>query len=307
METKKLKLVTHDGSFHADDIFATATLSILLESKGEEFEVIRTREPEIIASADYVYDVGGIHDEATNRFDHHQVGGAGKRNFGEGDKAVDIEYAAFGLVWKKFGVEMAGGVAEKERIEQRLVEPIDSMDNGKELVDTKYDIYPYTIQHFFESAMLPTWKEDINMLNDNFFSCVEIAKKILTREIIHAKDKLSAKTKVLEYYQKAEDKRLIVLEESLPFGEFLSDLPEPLFVVSPRKSDGTWSLVALRQEGKNFENKKDLPKAWAGLMNQELQKITGVGDAVFCHRALFMAVAKSKEGAIELAKKALNE
>ena len=29
------KLVTHDGSFHTDDIFAAATLSILLEKKGE--------------------------------------------------------------------------------------------------------------------------------------------------------------------------------------------------------------------------------------------------------------------------------
>ena len=99
---KKLKLIAHDESFHADDIFAAATLSILFERKGEKFEIVRTREPKLIEAADYVFDVGGIHDEATNRFDHHQVGGAGKRKFGEGDKSVDIEYAAFGLVWKKF-------------------------------------------------------------------------------------------------------------------------------------------------------------------------------------------------------------
>jgi len=295
---KKLKLVTHDGNFHTDDIFTTAALSILFEKRGDHFEVVRTRDPKIIASADYVYDVGGVYNEVNNRFDHHQTGGAGERSDG-------IPYSSFGLVWKKFGEEIAGGVDAKERIEERLVEPIDSMDNGKELVDTKYDIYPYTIQHFFESAMLPTWREDINDLDKNFFSSVEIAKKILTREIIHTQDKLSAKTKVLEYYQNTKDKRLIVLNESLPFGEFLSALPEPLFVVSKRKADGSWSVVALRQEGKNFENKKDLPKAWAGLMDQELQKVTGVTDAIFCHRGLFLAVAKSKEGAVALAQKAL--
>ena len=42
------------------------------------------------------------------------------------------------------------------------------------------------------------------------------------------------------------------------------------------------------------------------LTDEEFEKITGVEGAVFCHRTLFMAVAKSKEGAIKLAKLALN-
>jgi len=48
-----------------------------------------------------------------------------------------------------------------------------------------------------------------------------------------------------------------------------------------------------------------LPSAWAGLRDAELQKVSGVEDAVFCHRALFTAVARSKEGAIKLAQIAL--
>jgi uncharacterized UPF0160 family protein len=40
-------------------------------------------------------------------------------------------------------------------------------------------------------------------------------------------------------------------------------------------------------------------------MNEELAQVTGVADAVFCHNKLFMAVAKSKEGAIKLAELAL--
>ncbi|MEK7128127.1 MAG: MYG1 family protein [Patescibacteria group bacterium] len=60
---KSLKLVTHDGSFHSDDIFAAATLQIYLEKKGEAFEIIRTRDEEIIKNGDFVFDVGGIYDE----------------------------------------------------------------------------------------------------------------------------------------------------------------------------------------------------------------------------------------------------
>ena len=45
---------------------------------------------------------------------------------------------------------------------------------------------------------------------------------------------------------------------------------------------------------------------WAGKKDEELQKITGVSDALFAHRKLFMAAAKSKEGALKLAKIALN-
>src|SRR3989338_10239311 len=110
------KLITHNGSFHTDDIFAAATLSLLLEKKGEPFEIIRTRDEEIIKSADYVFDVGGIYEREKNRFDHHQPGGAGRRVLSgvEGEK-FGIEYSSFGLVWEKFGVDLAGNKEVADR------------------------------------------------------------------------------------------------------------------------------------------------------------------------------------------------
>src|ERR1035437_8212255 len=99
MIKKVNKLITHNGSFHTDDILACATLCLMLEKKGEEFEIIRTRDEEIIKTGDYVFDIGYIYNPDLNRFDHHQSGGAGKRE-------NDIEYSSFGLVWNKFGVEL---------------------------------------------------------------------------------------------------------------------------------------------------------------------------------------------------------
>ena len=131
---KKITIVTHNGNFHADDIFAVATLTLVF---GEEnVSVIRTRDPNIIQGADYVVDVGGIYDESKNRFDHHQKGRAGERD-------NTIPYASFGLVWKKYGEELSGSLEVAEKIDQILVQWIDAQDNGFQITETKISgIYP---------------------------------------------------------------------------------------------------------------------------------------------------------------------
>lgn len=294
--TKK-KLITHNGAFHADDIFATAALQMMLDVRGEKYEVIRTRDEEIIKTGDYVYDVGGIYDREQNRFDHHQEGGAGQNKHG-------LEYSSLGLVWEKFGAEVAGGEKEAAIIEARLCAPIDAGDNGQDLVENKYDVGPYYIQSFF-GAMVPNWKEEDKNIDEVFLQCVDFARQILTREVEQARAIIEAESAIIDAYQKAPDKRIIVLDKSYPFEYVLINFPEPLYAIYPRKM-GVWGAKTIRKDIKSFENRKDFPKAWAGLRDEELQKITGVPDAIFCHRALFMASAKSKEGAIALAKIAVS-
>jgi uncharacterized UPF0160 family protein len=63
--------VTHSGKFHCDEVFGYAVLRLAL---GDEHELRRTRKPDVIAAADIVWDVGGIYDADTKRFDHHQKG-----------------------------------------------------------------------------------------------------------------------------------------------------------------------------------------------------------------------------------------
>ena len=85
----------------------------------------------------------------------------------------------------------------------------------------------------------------------------------------------------------------------------LSKFPEPLFVVQPDAVNGNWCVTAVRKGQYIFENRKDMPVAWAGLRDGKLAEVSGVEDAVFCHNKLFVAVAKSKEGALKLANLAL--
>lgn len=293
------KLITHNGSFHTDDIFACATLFLLLEKQGDSFEVIRTRDEEIIKTGNYVFDVGGIHDEEKNRFDHHQSGGAGRRE-GEGK----IEYASFGLVWKKFGKELSGSGEAMKLIDKRLVSPIDAHDNGFDLVEKKYEVSPYLIQDVFR-VMRPTWQETDSQIDQMFLKSVLIAKEILLREIIHAEETILSNQAIISIYDNTKDKQILVFDKNYPSSEILNKLPEVFFIIYPRETDSSWGAKAVRNDSKGFENRKNLPKSWSGLRDEELQKITGVKDAVFCHRGLFMAVAKSKEGAIKLAQIAL--
>ncbi len=295
-DKKIIKLVTHNGSFHADDVFACAALSLMLEKKKQKFKITRTRDEKIIKAGDYVFDVGGIYDLKKNRFDHHQRGGAGKTKEG-------VEYASFGLVWKKFGKQLCGGDDIAKVTERRLVQPVDAFDNGFDLVQNKHEISPFFIQHVFMS-MRPTWRENVS--NDKMFlESVKMAKKVLMREIIQAQDLFAAKNAVLSIYRKTRDKRIIVLDKNYPYEYLLSDFSAPKFVIYKRKSDNLWGAKALRKDPKSFKNKKDFPKSWAGLRDEDLQKVSGVSDAVFCHRGLFLAVAKSKVGALKLAQIAL--
>jgi len=293
----KKKFVTHNGKFHSDDIFACATLSLVLENKGKSFKLFRTRDLEIVKNGDYVFDVGGIYDPENNRFDHHQLGGAGKRENG-------IEYASFGLVWKKFGIELCISQEISDAVDEKLVSSIDAQDNGMDLYTIKFEnVLPYAIWDAFRS-FLPTWKEDENIPDSLFLEVVEIAKKILSREIKKAKDKFEAKTLVQKAYDDTLDKRLIVLDIYYPWRDALIEYKEPLFVVTPRLG-GKWDLSTITVNKDSFKARKDLPAVWAGLQNEELQKVSGVQDAVFCHRGLFLAVANSKEGILKLAELAL--
>lgn len=292
---KKTIIVTHTSTFHTDDCFAVATLLLFLNKTLDEVEVIRSYDKEHWTKGDFVVDVGGVYDENGNRFDHHQAGGAGARENG-------IPYAAFGLVWKKYGEKICGSFAVAKKVDQILVSPTDAHDNGVNIAQPILpEIHPYSLDQFVFMSN-PTWKEDEGETDKNFLETVLFCKKILERTIVFLKDAEEARALVLQNYQESEDKRIVVLEKDYPWRDALRELPEPLYVVYPR-SNSTYGVKAVSDS--QFKNRKDFPLSWAGKRDEEMAKISGVGDAIFCHNGRFMAVAKSKEGAIMLAKRAL--
>lgn len=294
----KIVIATHSGMFHPDDVFAVATLLSILESSPVTPRVSRTRDETQIDRADFAVDVGGRSEPEKNRFDHHQEGGAGKRPNG-------IAYGSFGLVWRKFGEKLAGSAESALWIEKRLVVPIDAADNGQDLsLEIIPGVSPYLVDDFIY-GLRPTWLEGAELIDQRFSEAVSAARRILEREIKNAEAALLGKKKVIGSYEQSPDKRIIVMDNFYPWREVLSALPEPRFAVFPREDDGDWNAKAVPQELSYFRNRAVFPESWAGKRDTELAHLSGVPDALFCHSGRFMAVAKSKEGAVALAKKAL--
>lgn len=302
LKQKKI-CVTHNGTFHADDLFATAALSIL---NNGNIKIIRTRDPEIIKKGDYIYDVGGENNPEKNKFDHHQKGGAGMRENG-------IPYSSFGLIWKKYGEEICGSKEVADLIEERIVLPIDANDNGVDISKPIFEgVHSYSVNSIFLSES-PTWKEDNSKIDEIFKRQAKKITTLLKREIKVSKDDIDGKKIIVEAYEKSKDRKIIAVDFDLPrylMQETLCRFDEPIYFVYPSIRGGKvigWKTEALRKYIDTMESRKLFPESWRGIMEDsgKLKEVTGVPDAQFCHQSGFFLTAGSKEGAIKLANKAI--
>lgn len=286
------KVVTHNGGFHTDDVFAVATLQ--LHFGVENIEVIRTRDEEVISEADIVVDVGGVYDPIQKRFDHHQVGAPVREN--------GIPYAAFGLVWKEYGEKVSGSKEVADIIERKLVLPVDASDNGVHIFEQKFEgISPVTIQDMI-SIWKPVWNENGDF-DAQFSEVVALARLILKKSIAHAEAELEEARLANDVYESASDKRVLVSEVAFS-PSFFVEKPEVLFVVFPDENNN-WKGVAVRAEHGSFTTRVSFPAEWGGLRDGELAEVSGIPDAVFSHRAGFLFVAKSKEGVLAAVEKVI--
>ena len=286
-----ITIATHNGNFHADDVFSIAALKHIFPS----FNLIRTRKLELIANANIVIDVGGEYDADTGRFDHHQRGGAGQRENG-------IPYSSFGLVWQKYGLEICQGNQEvANSVDASLVSTIDAIDCGHVEGIYKGISLSQTISMFN-----PTWQEDSNF-DDCFDEAVNFASRLLTRFIASASGGINAKDIVAKAIDNAEDPRLIVLEKYTPWKKTVHALSsDALYMIYPSQS-GQWIIQTVPDEPGSFEDRKPLPKAWAGLSDDVFKAAIGIDDAMFCHNGLFIAGAESFESIMKMASIALQE
>lgn len=296
------KIVTHDSKFHADDAFAVATLEIYLDKLGEKYKVIRSRDPEIIESGDYVVDTGSVYDEDLNRFDHHQPEFTDKG-------FLNIPYSSFGLVWKHYGKQ----ICENNKniwlkIRNEFVTVFDANDNGintaEEAVKGLTPIDPETFIFQFRPAFSERTDEN---LYKGFLQAVDFAKGFLQRTIRIELDKESMREdfeqilKSKKNILRTDSIKALVLTKPLPWKDFLEDENDFDFIVFERE-DGKWMAQSVEPK-KNQMGVKIFKKSWAGLRDDELSEKVGVKDLIFYHKTGYILVGKTKESIIEALKK----
>jgi uncharacterized UPF0160 family protein len=291
-------IATHDGSFHADEVFAVAALGLL----GDTVDVVRTRDRDTIERADMRVDVGFRDDPATGDFDHHQRDFASTRDNG-------VRYASFGLVWREFGARVCGGDQEvADAVDQTLVQAVDANDTGQRLTQSLIDgVRPMTVNAII-GGFNARWDETLTpeQERERFDAAVALARDILVREVASAASVRRAERMVREAIAAAPDPRIVDLPVNAPWKQVLvPEAADALFVIYPKRQG--FGLEAVPRELGSFENRRDLPAAWGGLEGADLVTATGVEDALFCHAKRFLAVARSRAGVERLAELALAE
>ena len=294
----RMLIATHDGSFHADEVFAIAALGLL----GEHIDVTRTRDPDALAAADVRIDVGFRHDPPAGDFDHHQ------REFGE-VRPNGVRYASFGLVWSEFGARVCDGDQEvADAVDASLVQGVDANDTGQQVTQSVIEGTSALTVNGVIGAFNARWDESLTPGQERlrFDEAVDLARGILAREVLSAAAGRRAARVVEEAIASAPNPQLIELPVNAPWKQVIvPGAPDARFVIYPKRQG--FGLEAVPRQLGSFENRRDLPEAWAGLAGNDLVAVTGVADALFCHAKRFLVVARSHEGIEQLAQLALAE
>ncbi|KAK9721056.1 Uncharacterized protein family (UPF0160) [Popillia japonica] len=326
------RIGTHSGVFHCDEALACFMLKQLPDY--EDAEIIRTRNSDILNTCDIVVDVGGDYDVERNRFDHHQRGF--EHTFSTilpniaSNKTIKLSSA--GLIYVHYGMEIISAVLKKMNhtptteclkglflaVYEGFVEELDAIDNG---IPMYADGHPkYRINTHLSARvhrLNPEWNTKNPEPADELFKKAmdlvgnEFTEKVVETATVWWPARDIVKSAILNrktFYPSGE---IIKLEERCPWKDHLLSLEEELgvngeikFVIFHDPSD-SWRIQGIPVQPDSFICRVFLHKNWRGERDEQLQQISGVEGAIFCHSTGFIGGNKTMEGSLKMAIKSL--
>ena len=229
-----------------------------------------------------------------------------------------------------------------QKMYEDLIEAFDANDNGISAYDTsalskaghtkRFEDRGFSLasvvnryNHAFEQASEGDSKEEAQRKEDERFA--HASAFVGQQFVMELSDKfrswLPARALVKEAFtertQYDTQGRIMVLphrKEGLPWSDHLYHLEreagtakesQVLYVLFPESgdADSKWRIRAVSVEGSGFDNRKDLPDAWKGVRDAELNKVSGIEGCVFVHASGFIGGNKTFDGALAMAKKAV--
>ena len=284
--------ITHSGTFHADEVMAT----VFLLNKFDNIKLCRTTNP--TNNNAFIYDVG------FGEYDHHSIDFDKVRSNG-------IKFASCGLVWEKYGFDIADMIGVNKQsfydaIEKNLVMDIDRDDNGQTLKNEP-EIKMQNIPNLIASFN-PNW-DDLSKEGECFLKAVDFANTIFNNMVSNIISKEKAKV-IIEKKLGETEGNILILDNYMPWKEIVLSSKNPkaeniLYAVFPSKRGG-YNVVATPQLPGSFDVKKPFPSSWAGLEGEELRKVSKIATINFCHKNLFICACDTFEDAIKIASISLN-
>ncbi len=270
---------THNGSFHADEVTACALL--ILFGLVDRDKVVRSRDPEKLSLCEYVCDVGGIYSPEGKKFDHHQI-----------DYKGELSSAGMILLYLK----VTGVIDESlyNFFNYSLIIGVDAHDNGRVSHILGHCSFSSVISNFVpvphdceESVMLASFHQALDFTTGHLKRLKERYDytQSCRKDVSHAM---------------AQQTPYLFFTKSMPWMDIFFDLggdKHPAqFVIMPAGEH--WKLRGIPPSSQErMKVRHPLPEEWAGLLDVELQKISGIEGAIFCHKGRFISVWRTKEDA----------
>ncbi len=291
---------THSGIFHADEVVAISLLSIYINCN--RIAIVRTRNNDELKKCHLLVDIGA------GRFDHHQIGGNGKRKNG-------VAYASAGLVWKEFGkdiiADLAGLSAKRldnyplslifEKVDALYIQPVDNIDNG--VCDG-----PCTFDYIKD--FLPSWNKVTDYdFNTAFVEAVRVTTLILKKTIQKMIEHQYSYSWAIKKLDESKGGIFEIPSQTFPWLKPVTDYNlfsynVANFVIFPYPAGGWAAQCVPPSFDETFKQRIPFPKSWAG-QTVNLPEISGIKEATFCHNNLFFARANTKDAIIQMCQKAM--
>ncbi len=257
-----LKVITHDTSFHADEVVAVA----MLKRAGFEIDLIRTRDTEVLTAAladpgIAVIDVGGVYNPEMLNFDHHQD--------------MSLQSAA-GLIYENYKDLICP--AEAQPYFDRFVESIDVLDTNRDNIFATWDLMPRGFRN--TSGLIGGFNREVTDAAGQliqFHKALDFASIILENEIYSAIKKARSEA--------AYEARIVLPNNVAVFSEYSAvwkSKKDHLFAVMPHANG--WQI-----------NSRDTT------LGQVPESVETCEGFVFRHKSGFMAVVKEQQVAVDFA------
>lgn len=322
--TQNLKIGTHNGCFHCDEALACFMLKSLPRYK--DAVIVRSRDKSILDTCDIVVDVGGEYNPSKHRFDHHM------RDFNESVSTVikkpgynwDIKLSSAGLVYCHFGHEIIKHLNPQlnnndvevvfKKMYNTFIKEIDGIDNGIPMFKEKPRYGIVTDLSSRVQFLNVAWNDKTTSSDEQFLKAVELTGQEFLQHLNYAVHVwLPAKTiiqnAIAKRFEVDPSGEIIELSQPAPWSEHLFELEKEMNIESLLKyilfKDDNYRIRCVPVAPNSFVPRLSLPEAWAGLRNEALDSACGVPGAEFVHKERFIGGHSTREGALMMARKAL--
>ncbi|KAL2748052.1 UPF0160 protein [Vespula maculifrons] len=327
LQNKVIKIGTHDGTFHCDEALAIFLLKLL--PKYKDGVIVRSRNLDILDTCDIVVDVGSKYDPSTHRYDHHMS------DFNESLSTIireagcnsTIRLSSAGLIYCHFGHEIIKQLAPVDTsddtikvlfksIYYKLIQEIDAIDNGIPMFDQE----PlYNISTGISSRvdrLNASWNDEKTDVDAQFQKAIDLVGEEFMYAVhncinVWLPARCIVENALAKRFQIDKSGEIIDLGKFIPWQQHLTELEEeqniePLikYVIFKDVKTG-YRIRAVPVKPSSFVCRMFLPEEWAGLRTEDLEAISGISGSEFVHFCRFIGGHKTREGALEMARKAL--